>query len=311
MQRKSLPRFAVVALLGGATGIGFAPVFVRLSEVGPSATAFYRLLFALPWLWLATLIHSSSKRASASQLSARVNGSWRLCGLAGLLFAADLAFWHWSIQLTSVANSTLLTNCAPFFVMWGARFLFSERITGWLILGMAVACIGAALLVGASFHLAHHFVGDLLGLITAVFYGGYLLTVKQLRRSSSSVSILAWSGLVSCALLLVAALLSHESVRIRTARGWAILLALALFSHIGGQGLIAYALAHLPAGFSSVALLFQPVVAALLAWILLSEPLSGLQILGGLAVLTGIAIASRTGRLEGETTKRKTAITGK
>jgi drug/metabolite transporter (DMT)-like permease len=75
--------------------------------------------------------------------------------------------------------------------------------------------------------------------------------------------------------------------------GWMILVALALFSHAGGQSLIAYALAHLPASFSSVGLLLQPAVAALLAWSLLAEPLGWLQAVGGVVVLIGIVTARR------------------
>ena len=87
---------------------------------------------------------------------------------------------------------------------------------------------------------------------------------------------------------------SGEPIRIRTGRGWGVLLGLGIISHVGGQGLIAYALAHLPAGFSSVGLLFQPVVAAILAWIVLSEPLGVMRIAGGITVLAGIALASRS-----------------
>jgi drug/metabolite transporter (DMT)-like permease len=306
MQWKSAERLALLALFGGATGIGFAPVFVRLSEVGPSATAFYRLLFALPLLWLVAARQPddppTGRLAAGTGNGSDDRGrtvSWRaplrLCALAGFLFAGDLAFWHWSIKLTSVANSTLLTNCAPFFVMLGARVLFAERLTPWLILGLAVASLGAALLVGASLQLTpRHLMGDILALITAAFYGGYLLTIKYLRLSFSTARTLAWSGLVSCALLLVIALLSRESIRITSTRGWLVLLALGWVSHIGGQGLIAYALAHLPVGFSSVGLLLQPVVAAGLAWAILSEGLSLRQVVGGAIVLAGIGLASRS-----------------
>ncbi len=310
MQWKSPNRLAFGALLAGATGIGFAPIFVRLSEVGPSATAFYRLFFALPFLWLAVWFERRNapdsspdapraldKLAGLPRSRRTHRASLILCILAGLLFAGDLGFWHWSIRLTSVANSTLLTNCAPFFVMLGARVLFAERITPVLLIGMAIASCGAAMLVGVSLQLTtRHLVGDFLGLLTAVFYGGYLLSVKVLRRTFSAARVLAWSGLVSCAALLVIALLSHESIRIPTGRGWMILLGLGLISHVGGQGLIAYALAHLPAGFSSVGLLFQPVVAACLAWTLLAEPLTGMQVLGGGIILAGILIASRSQR---------------
>jgi drug/metabolite transporter (DMT)-like permease len=82
----------------------------------------------------------------------------------------------------------------------------------------------------------------------------------------------------------------------QSARGWIILAGLAWVSHAAGQGLIAYALAHLPAAFSSVSLLFQPVMAAIFAWLLLSEPLSPLQIAGGAIVLAGIYLARHGSR---------------
>ena len=303
MQRKSAARLAFLALLGGATGIGFAPIFVRLSEVGPSATAFYRILFALPVLWSLSRFEPAARRSarpgsvpgkSEPEVWAeeRTRHRW-WCIVAGAFFAGDLAFWHWSIKLTSVANSTLLTNCAPFFVMIGARLLFQEKITWLLVTGMLIALVGAALLVGGSLQLAAtHLRGDLLAFITAGFYAGYLLTVKHLRRSLPTARILAWSGSVSCGLLLLIAYLSHESIQVSSLHGWMVLLGLGVISHLGGQGLITYALAHLPAGFSSVSLLLQPVVAAFLAWLILAEPLVASQAAGGTIILAGIALAS-------------------
>jgi len=76
-----------------------------------------------------------------------------------------------------------------------------------------------------------------------------------------------------------------------TAYGWAILLGLALISHAGGQGLITFSLAHLPAAFSSLTLLLQPVTAAMLAWWLLDEPLRAWQSIGALMVLWAIVLA--------------------
>jgi drug/metabolite transporter (DMT)-like permease len=311
MQWKSVERLAFLALIGGASGIGCAPIFVRLSEVGPSATAFYRVLFALPLLWAAagwpaTASNRGSGHDVASHSRPELKGmptgggvgtatrsaGW-VCVWAGTFFALDLAFWHWSLKLTSVANSTLLTNCAPFFVMLGGRILFRERITPFLVLGMIVASIGAALLVGANLRLSHRYlVGDGLALVTAFFYGSYLLSVKYLRVRLSTAQVLAWSGLVSCGLLLLFSLASHESIRVISLRGWIVLVGLSLVSHILGQGLIAFALAHLPAGFSAVSLLVQPVVAAVLAWVVLAEPLSMGQVTGGIVVLAGIALAS-------------------
>src|ERR1051325_1149976 len=260
MQPRTSARVAVVALLAGATGIGFAPVLVRLSEVGPGATAFFRLLFALPWLWLRMRLEAHKADAPRQPATRR---EFLMIGLAGLCFVGDLSIWHWSLQFTTVANSTLLANCTPVFVTLGAWLFLAERITGVFVLGMALALAGATMLVRVSANLSpQHVLGDTLAVVAAVFYAGYLLTLKQLRRSFSTAAIMAWSGLVCCPGFLMVALLAGDTMLPATARGWQVLLALALLSHVGGQTLIAYAFGHLSASFSSVSLLLQPVVAA-------------------------------------------------
>jgi len=285
-------RLAFLALIGGATGIGFAPIFVRLSETGPTATAFYRLLFALPLLWLWAMLDRPTTT------SFRQPSGWRdflQLSLGGLFFTADLSIWHWSLQFTTVTNSTLLTNITPLFVTIGARIFFGDRITMSFVVGMTLAIAGGGMLVGTSLDLGgKHLLGDVLSLVAAVFYAGYLLTVKHLRRSFSTPTIMAWSGLTSCAGFGIVAWLSGDVMWAATSRGWLVLVALALISHVGGQTLIAYGFGHLPASFSSVSLLWQPVVAAAVAWMVLGEQLRWLQGIGAVVVMAGIAVASGT-----------------
>ncbi|PWC33857.1 DMT family transporter [Azospirillum sp. TSO35-2] len=280
-------RIALIALLVGALGIAFAPIFVRLSDVGPVAIGFWRVALSAPVLalWMA----GESKRGSRRPSSVADYG--RLA-LAGLCFAGDLAVWHTSIRYTSVANATLLANFAPLFVAPVAWFLFKERITGRFTLGMLLALAGAVVLMGQSVQLGtEHLFGDALGLLTAVFYGGYILSVGHLRAEFSTATIMTWSGVITAVLLLPLGLMTGEPMLPPTASGWAVLFGLALFSHAGGQSLIAYALAHLPTSFSSVSLLLQPAAAAILAWILLSEPLGTLQAVGAAVILAGILLA--------------------
>jgi drug/metabolite transporter (DMT)-like permease len=286
---RAADRGAVVALLAGALAIAFAPIFVRLSEIGPGATAFHRLFLALPalWLWMRLEGRDAARRppTRADRLGLVV---------AGLCFACDLALWHWSIRITSVANATLLANFAPIFVTLGGFLLFGERVSRTFLAGMGLAIGGAVVLMGENLTFRPDRVtGDALGLLTAVFYAGYILAVGRLRARLSTATIMAWSGLVTTAALLAVALLSGESVVAPSLYGWAVLAALALVSHVGGQSLIAYALAHLPAAFSSVGLLLQPAAAAVLAWVLLAEPLGAWQAAGGAVVLCGILVARR------------------
>src|SRR6185436_2520071 len=112
-------------------------------------------------------------------------------------------------------------------------------------------------------------------------------------RGESTLQLMAITSTITAVLLLPAALASGEVFFPSSAYGWWVLIGLALISHAAGQGLIAYALAHLPAAFSSVSLLLQPVMAALFAWLLLAEGLVPLQIAGGIVVLFGIYLARR------------------
>jgi drug/metabolite transporter (DMT)-like permease len=130
-----------------------------------------------------------------------------------------------------------------------------------------------------------------------MFYAGYLLAVKALRdRGEATLHLMAVTTTITALLLLPVALAAGEQMIPHSAAGWWLLIGLALVSHAAGQGLIAFALAHLPAAFSSVSLLFQPVMAALFAWLLLAEPLVPLQIAGGVIVLVGIYLARRGSR---------------
>ncbi len=290
-----LARLALSALFSGAVVISLAPILVRLSQVGPSATGFWRLTLALPALWLWVILEGQGPTSPRRPVSA---ADYRRLIIAGLFFTGDLALWHWSIQFTAVANATLLVNFAPVFVTLGSWLLFRQRISLTFILGMATALLGTTMLIGTSFNLSlQHFLGDALSLTAAVFYAGYLLSVKHLRDDFSVATIMAWSGLVISVALLPITLLSRESLFPFSFQGWLILAGLSLLIHVGGQGLIAYALAHLPAAFSSVTLLIQPVMATVFAWFILNETLGPWQTLGGVIVLVGIFVARRGSRL--------------
>jgi len=279
---------ALPALLLGGVAIGFSPIFVRVSELGPIATGFYRLFLALPLLWL--WMQREGRRAAPG--TSKVD--WLPIAVPGILFAGDILFWHWSITTTTVANATLFANLAPVVVTFGAWFWLREHISFRFLVGLALAMGGAALLVNASAALgARYVLGDMFGLITACFFGGYLLAVARLRDRYAASTIMFYSSTVSCVLLLAATLSSGESLMPRSPDGWIALFALAWISQAMGQGLIAYALGHLPAAFSALAILIEPLTAAILGWVWLGEALGVLQAIGGAVVVAGIIVARR------------------
>ena len=273
----------------GAVATAANPVFVRLSDLDPVASAFHRMLWALPivWLWVAL----ERGRAGTRTLSPRV-GDRRLLALCGVFFAGDLACLHWSIELTVAANSILFLNLQPIYVVLGGWLLFRERVTGAFLTGLAVALGGVVLLVWQNLG-SGRLVGDGLGILAGVCYAGYILAASRLRVRHSSATVNAWTCLVGAPLLLSAALLAGSQVLPQSPREWMLMIALGVVCQACGQGLIVWGLAHLPASFSSLTLLVAPVAATLFAWTLLGESLGALQVAGMVVVLTGIQLAWR------------------
>jgi drug/metabolite transporter (DMT)-like permease len=281
--RKSL---AFAALLLGAAAIAFAPIFVRLSDTAPTASAFWRVALAIAPLWLWVYLSPRAER--------RLILPWKPLLVAGLCFAGDLGAWHVSIAYTTVANSTLEANLAPIFVTLGAWLLFRQRVSRLFLIALGVTLGGAALLIGPNFALGGPALqGDALGVLTAMFYAGYMLAIKSASARTTTASIMAVSTTVAAVALLPYGLATADVFLPQSATGWLVLIGLALIPHVAGQSLIAYGFAHLPAAFSSVSLLLQPVLAAIYAWALLGEAIGPAQMLGGLVVLAGIYLAKR------------------
>jgi len=185
---------------------------------------------------------------------------------AGVFFAGDLALWHASLLLTSVAASTLEANCAPMVVTLGAWALWGERPRPSFLLALALASVGLLLIVSTKFaHGPPALAGDLLGLGTAGFYGFYILAVARLRTRYGAGIVMFNSTLVFTLLLLPLAL--TQKFLPDTPHGWLLLVGCALSAQVLGQGLVAYALAHLPATFSSVGLYLQSIAATAYAWL--------------------------------------------
>jgi drug/metabolite transporter (DMT)-like permease len=288
---------ALTALIVGAVTLGMSPILVRLSELGPTATAFHRVFLALPvlLLWSALEKWRQKKTGNTDPIHrTATRKDYAVIVLAGFFFAGDLAFWHWSLQFTTVANATLLATMAPIWVTLGSFVLFKERFSKLFLFGVAIAIVGSGILMGDSLRLSmDRLFGDFLGLVTGMFFGSYMLTIGRLRAHFSTATIMLLSTAVTAIILLPVSLISGEGMIAVTLGGWLVLLSLALLTHVGGQGAIAYAMAHLPSAFTSVAMLLEGVAAVFLAWIILSEAPGGWQIVGACVVLGGIVVARR------------------
>ena len=178
------------------------------------------------------------------------------------------------------------------WVVLGSWLLIGERVSAEVVRGMVLCLVGAAALIGISFSFAPgHVEGDMFGLATSLFFGLYFLAVRSARRHAGSARITFLSSLITAAILLVVAVTFEGRLLPPSMSGVYALIALALVSHAGGQGLLAYALGRLTAAFSSLVIFIEAVAAALFAWVLLGEPVSGWQAAGGALILAGIFLA--------------------
>jgi len=276
----------LLVLALGACAMGISPIFVRLAspEVGPFASAFWRIALALPLLWLWARLENDPAPRGPSRVPAL---------LAGAAFAGDLVFWHLSIMATSVANATFFATTAPLFVVLATWLILRRSVSGWTVAGLALCLAGGAALVIESMQVAPgRLLGDAFGVVTAVFFATYLLFVAQARGRGGAARITFVSSLATGAILLaVALLLDRERFWATRAESWAALFGLAFVSQVGGQGLLAVALGRLPAVFSSLVIFLEAVFAAAAGWIVLGESLTAVQYAGGALILLGIVLA--------------------
>lgn len=308
----SLPH--LVGLFGGAICIAFAPIFTVLAgtagDVGMLDSAFWRVFLGAVTMGLVlgvqALIRQRSLVAEKQRLPTlgvddqplgeRANWGW--WWVPGVFFAGDFGVWHWSFAHTSVANSTLLANNAIIIVTLFAWLVWKEKISAKFVGGALLALTGAVALMISSANreppvAGNPVFGDMLALITALFYASYQLSMKWYRQRRSAPLLMFWASAISAAILLPFALWHPDRFLSTTAEGWWALIGVGVVSHAAGQGLIAWSLVGLRASLATVGLLLQPVATALLGATILGQALVGLQIIGGILVLFGLFIAVR------------------
>lgn len=268
---------AIAAMLAGNFALALGPWMVRLADVGPAASAFWRLALALPLLFLAA-------RLSGQSLP-RTRNLWLILVIGGVFFAGDLVSWHAGILLTKLANATIFGNAASFFfVAYG--FLIARVFPGprqWFAIGLAAA--GVVLLLGRSYELSPQYLkGDLLCLLGGLLYTGYLVAINRARGRVQSWPALAIATAGGAAPLLLFALASGPVMP----ENWTPLVLLAVGSQLIGQGLMVYAIGHLSPVVVGIGLLTQPAIAATVGWLAYDERLDVLDVSGMVAI--GVAI---------------------
>jgi drug/metabolite transporter (DMT)-like permease len=279
----------VLAGVLGAFVIAFSAILVRLAEVSPSTAAFFRCFWALPVLWL--LDRWEQRRFGRRTLRDRLP----LWG-AGVMFAADLTFWHHSIEAVGAGLATVLGNIQVVLVGLLAWLFLGERPENRALAAIPVVFGGVVLIsgvVGSGAYGDDPMLGVVFGVFTAITYALFILILRQGntddRRPAGPLFDATLSGAVFSALggILVGDIDWTPGLE---SQAWLVLLALS--SQVLGWLLISVSLPRLPAVLTSIVLMLQPVCTVFLGAVLLSESPSAVQLLGVAVVIAGVAVAT-------------------
>lgn len=282
---------SILLMCLGSILIGSSAVFVRLSDLGPMTTGFYRILFALPFLfvWM-----SWENPGRSLQIRASLADMWGLI-LAGAFFALDLAFWNWSVDYTTLVNSTLLNNTAAFYVPLIMWLLFKERPSFRILITTCTGFLGCSFLVGESVSISFQsLLGDISSLFSGVMVACYLIVLQHIRNRVSTGFLMFWTGVCSLVCLAFLSYLFGEDFWPLTFRDIISVFGQAFLVHTLGQGLVAYSLGKISATYAAIILFLAPVTAAVLGWIIYAENLSMAKLLGmALVMISIVAIRNK------------------
>jgi drug/metabolite transporter (DMT)-like permease len=287
------------ALAIAISGIAWSAIFIRWSAVPGPTSAFYRVFIAalvlVPWR-LFSALSSAHARADA----ARINSRAILLALAGgVFFGVDLALYNTAVMRTTATTATLLGNNAPIFVGIGTWLFFRRRPRRRFWIGLALAMAGAVIVIAAGATSGRGTPGDLSGAFMAVaaaaFFAAYLLATERVREEMDTLTFSTIAIVGSVATVLLVCVVLDMPLGGFSTRTWLALLGLGLISQLGAYLGLTYALGHLPATVTSVGLLAQVPLTAILAVPLLGEPLTAPYLAGGALVLAGIYVVNAGG----------------
>ena len=293
--KESVSTRAYIQLTIGAVCISFAPILVKLlgnGTVGLTAIAFWRTLIGAVILCLLTLAYRKRLSLPKSLYP------WAL--LAGFLFFMDLSIWHRSVMYAGAGLSTILANTQVFNTAVLSFLLFRERLTLRFWLSAVSAIMGVILLTGVigEVSLSNIYIhGIIFGLITGVVYASYLVTLKAAGRREIKPDFLpfmAWTSLFSTFFLLIGSAFEEGAFWPPTLYAVVVLFLLGLVVHALGWWAIFSSLSEIPASRAGLILLLQPTLATIWGWMIFSEELTALQLLGAGITIGAIYFGSVT-----------------
>lgn len=276
-------------LVAGAVMISFSAVFVKLTDVAPTVAGFYRMLFG--GLMLTAIVLTRGEKLWQSRRTLL------LCVVCGIIFSADLFFWHKSIHLIGPGLSTMLANFQVFFLAAFGVVILRERIGGRLAISILLAIVGLAMIVGVDFSAmtSGYRLGVIFGLLTALCYASYLIVFRKLQTGTklgSSFFAVAMISVTSALALGFVGFIEGESFRIPDTHSLFSLIGYGLAGQVIGWVLIARGLPLVRTSNAGLILLLQPAMAFIWDVLFFDRPTALIEIVGAIIALTAIYLGS-------------------
>ncbi|WP_047981038.1 DMT family transporter [Ornithinibacillus contaminans] len=273
-----------VAVVVGVISVSTSAVLVKLASEAPAAIiANYRLLFAV--LLMAPIILLKYRH----EFKLIQKKDWILSIVAGIFLAFHFILWFESLNYTSVASSVVLVTLQPIFAFIGTFLFFRERFTPGAIISMIIAILGSVIISWGDFQLSGMALfGDILAFIGAIAITAYFLLGQNARKRLSLMTYTFVVYGVSSITLIVYNLLVQNPFVGYPADNWIIFLVLAIVPTFLGHTLFNWALKWLSTSTISMAIVFEPIGASILAYFVLHEKITWSQWLGGTIVLFGL-----------------------
>lgn len=286
---KSVPTYELLYIVG-IIAISFSSIFVRWSSADAAVIGMYRLLLTtlllMPFVWKYRhdLFHLTVKQ-------------WTLVALSGIMLGLHFLLWMASLAYTTVASSTVILTLEPVMVMLGSYLIFRTKTNRMMLLGMGIAMIGSIIIGSGDFKLSGDaLLGDVLSFLGTIAVAIHMLIGKQLRNNMGAFTYNFWVFLTAGISLAIYNVIKGNSFTGYSAKEWGIFLLLAVVSTLFGHYLFNWLLKYMKATTVSMAVLGEPVIASILAWMLLKEALNVYQMAAGLLILFGVWLFLRHGK---------------
>ncbi|KZZ83272.1 MULTISPECIES: DMT family transporter [Bacillaceae] len=277
--------YAYIALFIGVLSVSASAVMVKLTTTPPPVTAFYRMFFSVLLMMPFFLL------ARGSGIKEMTNKDWLYISMAGIFLAFHFILWFESLELTSVASSVVLVTLQPLFAFAGTYLLFGERVTRQAVWSAAIAIIGSLIISWGDLQISGWaLAGDLLALTACFMVTAYLLFGQEVRKRHSLILHTTLVYGISAATLLLYCLVFSYSLDPGSGENLMWLLLLAIFPNLLGHSLFNWALKWISTNTISVAILFEPAGAIILAYYVLNEQIMLTQAIGSAVIFAGILI---------------------